>query len=294
MKMRFLSVLIIVVLLPFASSRAQGIYLESVEGLVGNEDDSTIIADGSSEVVFKLRLIGLNESSFGLTAGFRVYSDDGATWTTTGFDTLNVGMPWNEIWDSPGGFFENHLSVTGSGADTIGIGAFGILNGLPGDFNAVAFSITIGPIAAEHEGKTICVDSCFYPPVGYWIMSGCSEGSFEWSGPHRFTLVTVTGVADSDNGLPKNFSLRQNYPNPFNPSTEILFDIPTRSQVTISVFNVLGRKVRTLIDEELAPGSYSRTWDGTSDSGESLSTGIYFYRMETRDFRLSRKMILLK
>lgn len=293
MKVRFLSVTLIVVLLLFASSQGQGIYLESVEGLEGPADDSAIIADGSTEIVFNLRLVGLNQVSRGLTAGFRVYSDDGAIWTTTDLDTLNVGTSWSDMWDSVGGFFKNHFSVTGSGADTIGVGALGILNGLPADFDAVAFSITIGPIAEEHEGKTICLDSCFYPPFGYWILAG-SAGTFGWDGPHRFTIVTLTDVSDVSDGLPKNFSLGQNYPNPFNPTTEILFDVPTHSRVCISIFNVLGQKVKTLVDEELPAGSYSRTWDGTDESGESLSTGVYLYRMESDDYTQSKKMILLK
>jgi hypothetical protein len=293
MRTRFLTLLIAFVVSLAASSSAQGIYLDNVEGLGGPIEDSTIIADGATEIVFNLRLVGLQEVSRGLTAGFRVYSDGDATWTTTEFDTLNVGISWSEMWDSIGGFFINPFSVTGSGADTIGIGALGIINGLPAGFDAVAFSITIGPIPAEHQGKTICLDSCFYPPIGYWVLAG-SNGSFGWDGPHCFTLVSMTGVADDDNGLPRAFALRQNYPNPFNPSTEILFDVPKKSHVKIAIYNVLGQKVKCLVDEELPPGEYSRIWDGTSDTGESVSTGVYLYRLESPDYRQSRKMILLK
>lgn len=293
MNERSLLISITLTLLLSVNAWGQGIFLESVEGLGGPIDDSTIIADGSTEVVFNLRLVGLNDVSKGLTAGFRIYSDNDATWTTTEFDTLNVGISWSEMWDSIGGFFINPFSVTGSGADTIGIGALAVVGGLPAGFDAVAFSITIGPIPAEHEGKTICLDSCFYPPVGYWVLSG-SNGSFGWDGPHCFTLVTLTDVADGDDGLPKAFSLSQNYPNPFNPSTEILFDVPTRSHVRVSVYNILGQKVKSLVDEELPPGKYSRTWDGTGDTGQALSTGVYLYKMESRDFRQSKKMILIK
>ena len=223
-----------------------------------------------------------------MTAGFRVHSDDDATWTTMTLDTLNVGISWSEMWDSIGGFFINPFGVTGSCADTIGIGALGILNGLPAGFDAVAFAITIGPIAAEHEGKTICLDSCYYPPFGYWVLSG-SDGSFEWDGPHCFTIVTLRDVANTEDGLPKAFLLRQNYPNPFNPSTEIMFDVPTRSHVRVAIYNVLGQKVRSLVDEELSAGEYRRTWDGTNDAGESLSTGMYLYRMEAGDYIQSKK-----
>lgn len=294
MSLKFrLLLLVLAALSLVAHAHAQGIYLESVEGLVGPVEDSAIVADGTTKIVFNLRLVGLDEVCRGMTAGFRVWSDEGAVWTDTDVDTLEVGTAWSDMWDSVGGFFENHFSVTGSGVDTIGIGAVAILEGLPADFDAVAFSITIGPIASEHAGKTISLDSCFYPPVGYWIMAG-SGGSFEWSGPHRFTLVNSTDVKDVDGNLPTAFSLSQNYPNPFNPSTEILFGLPTRRHVTIGIFNILGQKVKTLVDEELAAGSYSRVWDGTNDRGESLSSGVYLYRMESGDYTGSRKMILVK
>ncbi|MGD8923172.1 MAG: FlgD immunoglobulin-like domain containing protein, partial [Candidatus Zixiibacteriota bacterium] len=104
-----------------------------------------------------------------------------------------------------------------------------------------------------------------------------------------------TDVADeiSDN-LPGNFNLRQNYPNPFNPSTTIEYDLPHRSHVRIDVLNVLGQKVRVLIDREETAGSHSITWDGTDDSGESVSTGIYLYRIQAGEIVESRKMLLLK
>ncbi|MCK4572842.1 MAG: T9SS type A sorting domain-containing protein, partial [candidate division Zixibacteria bacterium] len=86
----------------------------------------------------------------------------------------------------------------------------------------------------------------------------------------------------------------QNYPNPFNPTTQVNFDVPTHSQVNISVFNVLGQKTVTLVDEEMNAGSYVVDWDGTSDGGNKVSSGIYFYRMEAGSFVETKKMMLLK
>ena len=97
-----------------------------------------------------------------------------------------------------------------------------------------------------------------------------------------------------DLGIPLSYSLGQNYPNPFNPTTNIRFDVPKRSNVNISVFNVLGQKVRTLVDQDFAPGTYEVDWDGHSDAGTQVASGIYFYRFTAEDVVKTRKMLMLK
>ena len=107
--------------------------------------------------------------------------------------------------------------------------------------------------------------------------------------------VAVTVVRDIDDGvLPTTYTLSQNYPNPFNPSTEIAFDLPTRTQVTLTVYNVLGQQVTTLVNEPLAAGSYVAEWDGRSSSGATAASGIYFYRLHSEQFTQTKKMVLLK
>jgi len=96
------------------------------------------------------------------------------------------------------------------------------------------------------------------------------------------------------NPLPRDYSLSQNYPNPFNSVTTIEYDIPTRWQVTIEVYNVLGQKIRTLVDELKSAGSYQTTWDGNNSNGLEVSTGIYFYLFRTGDFVETKKMTFLK
>ena len=95
-------------------------------------------------------------------------------------------------------------------------------------------------------------------------------------------------------GLPATFALAQNYPNPFNPITKIQFDIPERTHVNLTVFNVLGQKVTTLDDEELAPQSYEAEWNGLSDGGNKVASGIYFYRLTAGDNVQTKKMMMLK
>jgi len=111
--------------------------------------------------------------------------------------------------------------------------------------------------------------------------------------------------------LPAVFSLSQNYPNPFNPTTVIRYSLPvdrqgqsgnggararttSTSYVSLKVYNILGQEVRTLVDEEQAPGNYSVRWDGRDNAGRELTSGIYIYRIQAGDFAQTRRMILLK
>jgi hypothetical protein len=86
-----------------------------------------------------------------------------------------------------------------------------------------------------------------------------------------------------------NYLLEQNYPNPFNPSTTIEFYIPQKSRVSLKVFNVMGQVVKTVLDEEMLPGSYQVLFDS-----ENLASGIYFYNLTTKNYTQTRKMILMK
>ncbi len=94
--------------------------------------------------------------------------------------------------------------------------------------------------------------------------------------------------------LPERFVLLQNYPNPFNPTTEIEFVIPKSAQVKIEIFNILGEKIATLVDQKLGAGHKAVEWDGKDDQGREVSTGIYFYRLKAKDFTQTKKMVLLK
>ncbi len=106
------------------------------------------------------------------------------------------------------------------------------------------------------------------------------------------TVESTTLVVAAE--LPEAFSLEQNYPNPFNPMTTITYRLPQRSQVKLTIFNVIGRTVRTLVQKELAAGEYSAVWDGRNEAGRSVTGGLYFYRLEADSFQKVAKMLLVK
>ncbi|MCH8303919.1 MAG: T9SS type A sorting domain-containing protein [Candidatus Marinimicrobia bacterium] len=108
------------------------------------------------------------------------------------------------------------------------------------------------------------------------------------------TFVFV-GVDDARSAqTPREFSLGQNYPNPFNPSTSIMYDVPLTSNVSLIIYDILGRNVRTLLNEQRNAGSYSVEWDGKNSNGLLVTSGIYFYRLEAGEFAVTKKMVLLK
>jgi flagellar hook assembly protein FlgD len=94
--------------------------------------------------------------------------------------------------------------------------------------------------------------------------------------------------------IPKAFFLSQNYPNPFNPSTSISFGLPKSSSVKLEVFNLLGQRVKVLVNGVLDAGYKTIIWDGKDETGTSVSSGVYLNKLTSKDFQKSQKMLLLK
>ncbi|MGB2768755.1 MAG: C25 family cysteine peptidase [Candidatus Zixiibacteriota bacterium] len=110
------------------------------------------------------------------------------------------------------------------------------------------------------------------------------------------TLSADVDDEDTESGI-RSFQLSQNFPNPFNPTTSIQFSVPgggNPAHTTLRIYNVLGRKVRTLVDELRNPGNHRSVWDGKDDKAGDVSSGIYFYVLEVDDFRETKKMTLMK
>ena len=103
------------------------------------------------------------------------------------------------------------------------------------------------------------------------------------------TKEIVTNVEQIPNSLPKKFRLEQNYPNPFNPTTTIQFALPKPSSVTLKLFDILGREIAVLVDEDFQPGEYKVVFDA-----RSLSSGVYFYQIRMDNFHAIKKMVLLQ
>ncbi len=127
--------------------------------------------------------------------------------------------------------------------------------------------------------------------IQYWYVVLTQEAAADET--ESQTVVAAEAV------LPKEFALSQNYPNPFNPSTTIKFQLPDKNgmqaiRTVLKIYDILGRLVRTVVDEEMSPGFYTKQWNGLNDQGIRISTGVYFYTLTAGEFRDSKKMLLIK
>ena len=89
-------------------------------------------------------------------------------------------------------------------------------------------------------------------------------------------------------------SLEQNYPNPFNPKTTLSFSMNTVNQVKLAIYDVLGREVRTLVNETLSEGRHSTVWDGRDNAGNIVSSGVYIYRVDVNTHSASKKLLFVQ
>ena len=107
-------------------------------------------------------------------------------------------------------------------------------------------------------------------------------------------VITNSSLGINNDLTPEVFALHQNYPNPFNPTTQIKYDIAEDSFVSITIYDVMGRNIRTLMNVNQTAGYHSIQWDAKNDMGEGVSAGMYIYVIQAGEFRATKKMVLLK
>jgi hypothetical protein len=130
-----------------------------------------------------------------------------------------------------------------------------------------------------------------------WWGSEWADNTFDKYYMYRGIYLSpqvVVGVDDQIGTIPKVFALSQNYPNPFNPETRIQYQLPGQQHVTLTIYNMLGQAVATLVDEVKDAGEYTVTWSGRNGSGAAVSSGVYFYRIQAGPFSDIHKMVFLK
>jgi hypothetical protein len=115
----------------------------------------------------------------------------------------------------------------------------------------------------------------------------------EWS-EHGARVELDALFSNEEDVTPNAVALSQNYPNPFNPGTTIKFELPADCTVRLTIYNAGGQRVKTLVDRHFTAGRYEEYWDGTNDLGQRVSSGIYFYRLETPDQTETKKMVMLQ
>jgi M6 family metalloprotease-like protein len=205
----------------------------------------------------------------------------------------------NDLWATIKGGFgipkDQIFKINLETGDTTLVGKTGLSNAATNDLafdeNGVLYGIKgTGPQISDlftidvNTGEGTIVGS-----VGLQALTGLA-----------YAETGVTSVESSDDiSIPTEFILSQNYPNPFNPSTSIEFSVPVNSNVTLTIYNLLGQVVTTLVNEEVSAGHYSTVWNGADDNGFKVSSGVYLYEMKTSGnngaaYSQMKKMVLLK
>ena len=187
-----------------------------------------------------------------------------------------------------GNYLEDHLKVLAystSRARTAG-------DGLEGDLVHISYELV--------EGADLPSEVTFF--LGLANLPGTSMdpellnvvcGYPEEDSP----VVVETNALSLDENLtiPTQFALHQNYPNPFNPSTQISFDVPEGSElVRLNIYNILGKKVSTLLNNVMSPGKHKIEWNAKDNEGNPVASGIYFYELSSSSFTARKKMLLIR
>jgi hypothetical protein len=302
------------------------------EGIVSIDTvKNSVYGDGTIEEGVNPRIVFRFNNTTGerinCSNGFKVTSPDGAQWDSITFDSVGpVSVDGENLiflyWDQAFAFQPSTFTPqSGPPVDTFGLLGAGnptkATKQLPIDYNDSVFAVVIWQTpGAVNNTKHFCIDSALgNDGLWTWVwvtrllidrhptFVGLSGQTYEPNGTGVDRIGSgycfevrdpLVGVEEVEGSLPREFSVSQNYPNPFNPSTTIDYTVPRKSQVNLAVYNVLGQKVATLVDQEMAAGKYRAVWDGKADSGNPLSSGIYFYKFEADNFVKTNKMVMLK
>ena len=229
--------------------------------------DSTADHDGITS--FKV-VASMNEGNFHSQVGTGYSIDNIAPGVPTGMEAIamdnSIFLNWDMSEAEDFQYFQLERSSTAAGLDTTVI--IELIENTYEDFNIYPGTEYLYKLAAyDYAGNR----SEFTEPVSAILLS-----------------------VDPLSLVPEVFALHQNYPNPFNPTTQIRYDLPLDKYVTIIIYDVMGRKIKSLINAIQEAGYRSITWDATNDLGQPVSAGMYIYTIQAGEFRQTRKMVLLK
>jgi photosystem II stability/assembly factor-like uncharacterized protein len=240
----------------------------------------------------------------GRQQNYLVSTNNGLNWTTgvypaSGqFNSYSIGP--NNIWAIASGKGTGLYRSTNQGANFSQVSVPGLAFAVIENNGSVFVSSDSGVYRSTNNGITwikrnqgmpIIPTNIYYSTIvwKFYLLNNTMFAGTIYSAVWKAPLSYLTGVKTISTQIPGKFSLQQNYPNPFNPSTKISFSLPVNSFVKLSVYNLLGREVANLVNEKLSAGSYAYDFNG-----EVLSSGVYYYKMETENFSETKKMVLLK
>ncbi len=288
----------------FAGTANLGIYLSTNNGT--NWTQTSL----NNKTILSLEVNGVTIFAGTVYDGIYISSNNGINWNQTSLINKTVySLAKSGSYIFAGTNFGVYLS-TDNGINWVqtSMPAFGILSLAINGSNIAAGTWGFGVYLSKNNGETWKEKNEGFLPIlsilpnigsllilNNYIFAGTYENS-TW----RRSFSEIIGIQNISTEIPSGFSLCQNYPNPFNPSTKIKFDISGEVKrktldVKLTVYNMLGKEVASLVNEQLQPGTYEVTFDARQPGlGSNLPSGVYFYQLRTDNFVQTKKLILLK
>jgi uncharacterized delta-60 repeat protein len=229
------------------------------------------------------------------------YSGGSGTWkdyATVKYDASGV-QQWVARYDGPESGDDRPAALAVDDAGNVYVTGYSVGSGTMRDYTTVKYDANgvqqwivryDGPENKDDMANALVVDG-----DGNVYVTGYSQDP-----EHKvYTTIkyvqTTTGVVEVPLGVPQQYRLQQNYPNPFNLMTNLRFQIRSSGWVLLKVYDLSGREVKTLVNEQLMPGDYEVQWNGTDETGRPLASGVFLYRLQVNDrFVQTRKMVFLK
>ncbi|MEZ5357589.1 MAG: FlgD immunoglobulin-like domain containing protein [Candidatus Zixiibacteriota bacterium] len=318
MKGKLLTIFFAVVLLFGTAQAADSVFvrLYNVTEDVAVDNGANIFTemDGGGTIVYRLEMWLENDVALGgISLGMKFTGDAGLMinwepqvggWGPTGINTglqcVTVEAAGRLDPTDDGPFDLTGLLVTENDMDSIPpddilLGGASLLDSWAAGPMDHIFNYWFTLTNPGITGLALTIDSAKVGPAGEFKYVNSSGTAFDpkFSGQLNYTVWAGSAVGD-DGNVPNVFSLSQNFPNPFNPTTRIDYSLARKTEVNISVYNILGQKVNTLVSGEMDAGEHTIYWNGDDASGDAVASGIYFYKMVTNDFVKTHKMVLMK
>jgi len=235
--------------------------------------------------------------SIALDGSGNVYVTGYSTGTGTNDDYCTIKynssgvQQWVARYNGPGNWIDEAYSLAVDGSGNVYVTGYSYGSGTSSDYCTIKYNSSgVQQWVARYNGpgyddaNSIAVDGS-----GNVYVTGGSSGSTYYDYCTIKYVQTPTGLQAIGNEIPKEFKLIQNYPNPFNPITKIRFDLPKNVNVKLTIYDMLGREVETIVNEQLNAGSYEVVFDASK-----YTSGVYYYRLNAGEFVETKKMILVK
>ncbi|MFZ5516503.1 MAG: choice-of-anchor D domain-containing protein [Candidatus Zhuqueibacterota bacterium] len=274
---------------PSSNSTFHAPYIINLPGIL---PDTVIVSQNSSTTADNIWIyLGTYQFISGFETSVRLVNDTTITYQDTmsilRADAIKLSQPTKIALSAFNiSYEEENIVINWATSSETDHGGFNLYRQTVDFFNERrALKLNIALITGESPYRFVDMTADFGTSYYYWLEDISIYGQRALHGPISGNLASA---------LPHVYQLEQNYPNPFNPKTTIRFSLPEANHVEIYVLNVLGQRVRTLIDADIRAGFHKTIWDGRNDLGQDVTSGVYFITMKCGDVKKLRKIMLVK